>query len=229
MDYSNVVAVIRQNGAQVVHARSYGAKGFADQTGEFTDTAIDTVYAPAFQRWNVEKQQRAKAAQAAAQQAALNAQRAAELERRQQMEQRAAASLARYKQFTEKTDMQARPAIDDLMANPFVYQGKNVGIVGRFDTMLTADRAIIDVAQRSKDFPFMSDAIPVLVSSIPQGTFRSSGVVVMLIGTVAGKEPIEVPTGGHVLVPHLKYVDAYFCKEAQCADLLYWENHSASN
>src|SRR3984893_31525 len=63
---------------------------------------------------------------------------------KEQLQKRIAETRARYDEFVRKTDMQARPGIGELVANPFIYEGKSIGIIGRFATMLTKDRAIID-------------------------------------------------------------------------------------
>src|SRR5262249_18271287 len=135
----------------------------------------------------------------------------------------AEASLARYNEFVKKNEMKIRPDISELVANPFMYEGKNVGVIGGFGMMLTKDQAIIYV-----QIPGALMRPGILISSVPLEAFRIEGEPVMLVGQVLGKENIDAPFLGRVPITHLKYIDAYHCRENGCADLLYWESQSAA-
>lgn len=165
-----------------------------------------------------------KSPQTEAQRAQLETERARLAEEHRQANERVATSLAQYNEFVKKTDMQARPGANELVANPFIYQGKNVGVLGQFGMMLTKDRAIIYV-----QIPNALMRPGILISSVPLDTFRAEGETVMLVGQVLGKEDMDAPVLGRVPITHLKYIDAYHCRERGCADLLYWESQSARN
>jgi uncharacterized membrane protein YgcG len=112
-----------------------------------------------------------------------------------------------FKRFTQKHDVDDWPSMDSLTVNPFIYQGKNIALVSRFNTMMTAKQGI-----------FKSNGEMFVVSKIPKGLFKEKSKVV-IVGRVLGKT--EITMGLSLLVPHLKYVGHYFClEERKCSDLI---------
>ena len=96
-------------------------------------------------------------------------------------------------------------SMDGLYANPFVYEDKTVCTMAFFEKMESATSGV-----------FMSggdNPIPmVVVSNIPKGLFRANGTSVILAGKVLGNIKFKIPLLGPMQVPHLKFVDVYFCK-----------------
>jgi hypothetical protein len=122
--------------------------------------------------------------------------------------------------INKKAGVEAWPSVPSLITNPFVYEGKVIAVRTRFDIMITKDQGLF------ADWTQSPDNI-LLVSSLPAGMFRQK-VLVILTGRVVGKEPVEFPMVGKVLVPHLKFVDTYFCQEQNCDDVLLWMNAKAN-
>ncbi|MCG2775720.1 MAG: TPM domain-containing protein [Desulfobacterales bacterium] len=114
----------------------------------------------------------------------------------------------RFDEFVKKYDVKDWPSKEALFANPFVYEGKTVAFVSKFETMISATEGIFE----KNDEPF-------LVSKIPKGLF-SSKVKVVIAGSVLGKKEIKLPVLGTVLVPHLKFVGVHFCKDWGCSDII---------
>jgi hypothetical protein len=131
---------------------------------------------------------------------------------RQQGMQSAQESRQRYDEFTQRARIDMwLPSADVLQVNPFLYEGKVVGVVTRFEQMLTKDRGLF------------GDGL--LVSSIPPGRLQQPAHL-LFAGRVLGKEPVETPYGGRILMPHLKYEDIYICKVNSpniCDDMLLWQ------
>jgi hypothetical protein len=115
-------------------------------------------------------------------------QRNAALEQQRQAEQRVAASWAA---FAKAHRVKQIVTIDQLTANPFVYQGQVVAISCIFEKMNSATQGIFSVG---------GDMF--LVSGISSSRFRVRSPVV-LAGRVLGN--IEVRPGP-TLVPHLSFV-----------------------
>lgn len=112
-----------------------------------------------------------------------------------------------YNSFTQENDVDDWPSMDSLTVNPFIYQGKNIALVSRFSTMMTATQGI-----------FKSDGEVFVVSKIPKGLFKEKSKVV-IVGRVLGKT--EIKMGLSLLVPHLNYVGVHFClEERKCSDLI---------
>lgn len=94
--------------------------------------------------------------------------------------------------FLKKHRVQEQVSSDVLVANPFVYEGKVIGIKIYFYTMESATEALFQVSLGS---PFIR------VSGIPKGLFREKGVGVLLAAKVIGK---------HEGFPHLQFVGVHF-------------------
>ena len=108
------------------------------------------------------------------------------------------------RELLDEADVKNVITLEQLSTNPFVYSGKKVLIKTTFQTMLSRDTAL-----------FGSDPEEsVLVSGLPPDRFTHKGDSVLLVGRVQGKDYVKVPMLGEVLVPHLGYVDAHICQEA---------------
>ena len=139
-----------------------------------------------------------------AEQARLEAER-----RNKEAQDRKAAARVIFSRFAEQNHIAAWPALADIEANPFIYEGKTIGIRTSFMEMLSKDRGLFGVQE------------PILVTEIPPGRFARRAEI-LLAGRVMGKENVKLPFLGDVLVPHLGFVDTYICIEAGCEDVLSW-------
>lgn len=119
-------------------------------------------------------------------------QRNAALEVQRQAEQRAA---ARWAAFMKANRVKQIVSIDQLTANPFVYQGQVVAIGGVFERMNSPTQGI-----------FSNRGYRFVVSGISSTRFTLTGSDVILAGRVLGN--IEVKPGPRV-VPHLAFVAIY--------------------
>lgn len=117
-----------------------------------------------------------------------------------------------YSEFVNRSKIKSWPDKEELDINPFVYEGKVIGIVTTFEMMLSATKGIFD------------NGNIITSENIPKGIFRRKAKVV-LAGRVLGKELIKIPIAGEVLVPKLKFVDVYFCKDKACNEMFYWIKH----
>jgi len=105
-----------------------------------------------------------------------------------------------FDEFSHKYGVEVWPNITELFANPFVYEGKCIGLASRFRQMTSATQGI-----------FQTGLVQgVVVSGIPKGFFRAEADVLLagrVLGTMEG-------------VPHLKFIGAYFCKrEDNCEEM----------
>ena len=119
-------------------------------------------------------------------------QRNAALEQQRQAEQKVA---ARWAAFLKANRVKHVVTIDQLTANPFVYEGQVVAIRGTFERMNSRTQGIFSA--RGHRF---------LVSGISTARFTSTGSVVVLAGRVVGN--IEVKPGA-TEVPHLSFVGVW--------------------
>jgi hypothetical protein len=147
----------------------------------------------AFKAWNDERVRRENAAAA------------------DQVRQRVAASHERFDSFMKKNGVEAWPPLDQFKANPFVYEGKIVGLISSCVQMIGRDRGIFEGG--------------ILVSSVPTDACQVD-IKILLAGRVQGNELVETPFGGKVPVPHLNLVDFYRCQQNQlryCEDVFFWQ------
>lgn len=152
--------------------------------------------------------------QAAIQRARLQAEQEARAAQQRQLNERAAATRAQYDQFVKEAGVEGWPPTDELTSNPFLHEGKVIGLLTTFREMTARDAGLF----------FSGGDKPLLVSSVPVGTFARP-TLILLAGRVVGKEQIDTPFGGKLLVPHLKYVGIYVCKENGCEDALFWKTN----
>lgn len=115
-----------------------------------------------------------------------------------------------YDVFVKKNSIELWPSLDKLVANPYIYKDKVIGIVAHFTEMLSETDGLFD--QKGTTF---------IVSGIPMNKFTES-TNVLLAAIVIGKKGIATPFGRSAGVPHLKFVDAYICKDQNCVDMLFW-------
>lgn len=100
--------------------------------------------------------------------------------------------------FISKNGVKAWPSLDNLAANPFVYEGKIVGIKVSFAKMQSATIGLFE------GDGFFS---VIMVSDIPKGLFTASVTRVIIAGKVLGNKKLVLPILGASQVPHLKFID----------------------
>ena len=95
--------------------------------------------------------------------------------------------------------------VDRLMANPFNYESKTIGLHAYFNRMLTPTVGVF------------GDAI--VFRDIPRGTFTEKAEI-LIIGQVLGNTDLELPLVGKQKVPELRFRGVYFCKQSACSEIL---------
>lgn len=149
----------------------------------------------------------------AAQEARMREQKARlEAESREQgarREARIAAARQELAAFLEKYGAREAVSCSELSVNPFTFAGQVVAVPMHFDSMLERDRGLFATGKLSR--------CAVVASGIPAGTFSTRRVYVLVAGRVIGKTDVKLPFGP-LSVPHLKFVGAHICREADCAE-----------
>ena len=131
-----------------------------------------------------------------------------EQERRAEQKKQAAIAAqqaeiaARSAAFVKANGVKHFVTVQQIAANPFIYQDQIVAIYGEFQQMNSATAGLFSV--RDKSF---------VVSAIPTAKFTQEGIMVMLAGKVLGNIEIKLPLLGPTLVPHLSFVGSAFCQE----------------
>jgi hypothetical protein len=138
--------------------------------------------------------------QARQQNAALEQQRHAEQARQAQLAARSAA-------FVKANGVSRYVTVQQLAANPFVYQGQVVAIYGVFQQMNSATQGL-----------FSSGDKQFVVSAIPAGKFTQQNSMVILAGRVLGNVEVKLPVLGPTLVPNLSFVGSAFCQQQGCSE-----------
>ena len=105
--------------------------------------------------------------------------------------------------FLKKHSVKEQPSQKALFANPFVYEGKVIGVTTCFYRMLSATKAMFCTRETN-------GSTYVIVSDIPRGVFVKAGVSVLMAVQVLGN--IDLPTSSNYVVPHLKFVGVHFNK-----------------
>lgn len=130
---------------------------------------------------------------------AYDAQKARErnevVEKKRQAEQKAA---AHWSAFLKANRVKQVVTIDQLTANPFVYQGQVVAIGGTFERMNSPTQGI-----------FSARGYRFVVSHISTARFTRTGSTVVLAGRVLGNVEIRP---GPMVVPHLSFVAIYVAR-----------------
>ena len=134
----------------------------------------------------------------------------AEMRRKRAEARQQEASRTLFDRFVGQYAITTWPNQQALTANPFVFQGKTVGLYANFERMLTADSALFSAAGN-----------PLLVTGIPTATFTAPGVALIAV-RVLGTEQVQLPLLGVATVPHLDFVGAHVCLQARCAEILQW-------
>ena len=117
----------------------------------------------------------------------------------------------RYDRFVKTNGVKQWPTIQELMTNPFVYEGTTVAIEATFEEMATATQGVFACRVGGTDH-FL------VVSGIAKATFTKRAPVV-LAGRVLGKT--EVKGGfGSLAVPHLNFAAVHFCADWGCRDII---------
>jgi uncharacterized protein YecT (DUF1311 family) len=138
----------------------------------------------------------------------LYRERVAEETRQAQVRARTEASRAVYDGFVKRGGIEGWPSLDELVANPFAYEGKTIGLWGSFSQMVARDRGIF--------------AGKVLLSSLPVDVVKT-GEQTLVAGKVLGNEFVDTPFGGKVPLPLLKFVDIFKCQQTNCEDAMFWK------
>jgi hypothetical protein len=103
-------------------------------------------------------------------------------------------------------------SLDQLQANPFIMKGQTVAVLTSFDRMISETEAFF------LHYGFMT--YPGLyVSGVPATRFRSHEQVILFV-RVAGLQEVKgalTPT-----LPHGEYVEAYSCRQTDCAEMTLW-------
>lgn len=94
---------------------------------------------------------------------------------------------------------------DMLSVNPFLFEGKMIGIQATFDSMATRDTGRF----WSRNAKSPSGYCRIDVSGIPQGIFGTTEQEVVLAAEVIGRG---------VAYPQLQFSGVHICKERDCAD-----------
>jgi len=135
----------------------------------------------------------------------MEARKAKEEEERKEREE----VRKRLKEFVDKNGVKEWVSLEKLSANPFVYEGKTVGIIVDFFKMLSATQGV-----------FVGGFVgAIVVSDVPRGLFTSEASVV-LAGRVLGNIETKLPLLGTTMVPHLKFVGVHICKYGDCRDII---------
>jgi hypothetical protein len=116
-------------------------------------------------------------------------------------------AFKKQKEFVDRTGLKEWIFWNKLVANPFAYEGKTIGLLADFAEMRTATEGY-----------FVMNENVLVASKIPKGKFTNNARVV-LAGKVIGNIQAELPLIGKRMVPHLNFVDAYFCKDQRCSDM----------
>lgn len=118
-------------------------------------------------------------------------------------------ALKRLNEFVKKNGVKEWPSMNELFANPFIYEGNVVAVTASFSTMQSVTKGVFENAGK-----------PFIVSNIPKGMFRVAGQVIVLAGKVIGKTELKVPVLGQMQVPQLEFVGVHFCKDRDCSDII---------
>ena len=132
---------------------------------------------------------------------------AAQEQQRQAEQTRQAQIAARSAAFVKATGVTRFVTVQQLAANPFVYQNQVVAIYGEFQQMNSATQGL-----------FSANNQTFVVSAIPTARFTQQRSMVMLAGRVLGNIEIKLPVLGSTLVPHLSFVGSAFCQQQFCSE-----------
>lgn len=127
------------------------------------------------------------------------------------LQRRKDAARVRFDEFANRHRIASWPSAGSLDANPFVLEGKIIGLHAELGTMISADRGLFVTINSTH----------VLVSGVPGSEFTSRHEVV-LAARVLGKERVTMPLVGEILVPHVRYVASHHCQQNGCAEILGW-------
>jgi hypothetical protein len=182
----------------VVYARNTLAEGF--EWSDYNNKASSAVKEAA--RAKLAAEQERQRQQIIAQQ--MEVARVAQ----QRVQQRVQSEIAaRSAAFVKANGVAHFVTIQQLAANPFVYQNQVVAIYGEFQQMNSATQGLFSA--NNKTF---------VVSAIPTARFTQQRSMVMLAGRVLGNIEIKLPVLGSTLVPHLSFVGSAFCQQEFCSE-----------
>jgi tetratricopeptide (TPR) repeat protein len=117
------------------------------------------------------------------------------------------ASKRVFDNFVKENKIEEWVNCNDLSVNPFRFGTKTIGIVTYFTEMITEKSGLF---AGSKNCRFVASKVPTNI--------YSQVAEVLLIASIKGKKQFS----GIGLLPHLEYIDSYFCTELDCQDFLIW-------
>lgn len=193
-DNERVRAIQRVYGLEVLRMRTYRGetrvwKEYENRDEEERETLARRAAAEAARARTLEQQRQAELAAAAAAHA-----------RQAEIASRSAA-------FVKTHGVRHSLTLEQLAANPFVFQGQVVAVSAVFEQMISPTEAF-----------FSASGTPLVVSSLPSGRFTQARSIVMLAGKVLGNREIKLPLLGATLAPHIAYVGSAFCQQQRCSD-----------
>ncbi len=132
---------------------------------------------------------------------------------------RDAARQERWNEFARKHGVHELADSGKLFRNPFLYQGKTIGVFLRFDRMMTANSAIFD---GGGGFGTRYASNVFVVSNIPITTYKQSPVYgdVLAVRFLGMTEIRGIPFVESMKVPNLRFVGVHFCQEWDCSEML---------
>ena len=152
-------------------------------------------------------------------------------ETRQQQQQQAEARRQQVRQqdrnafrdFERTNRITTWPAVGELKGNPFRFEGMTVGVVAKFERMVSSTDVLFTFQDRSPPTrvgrfgSFISEG-EMVVSGTPSRRF-SDMTYGLLAGRVVGLKELSEPLFGGVKVLHLRFGNFQSCRERWCYDL----------
>jgi hypothetical protein len=138
------------------------------------------------------------------------AQREAEARRiREQVAATQQEARRRLEEFNKKYCVLEWPQMVNLATNPFVYEGKTIGVHAQFERMLTATEAQFWAAPNNQSW--LATGQNFIVSQVPKGLLIKP-IPVLVAGMVQGRAPSGLP--------QLTFVGIYICAQPDCREIL---------
>lgn len=116
---------------------------------------------------------------------------------------------SRYRAFADDHKVQQAVNCQELLTNPYAFEGQTVAVAGAFMAMTARDAAAF---QGAGECPFV-------VSGIPYGTFSTQRIYVFIAAKVLGQTEMKVVGGAGGQVPHLQFLGIYACQRKDCDDI----------
>lgn len=133
---------------------------------------------------------------------------------------KAAASRARFDEFTRRNGITYWVTVAQLDKNPFKYEGKTVGLIVQLDRMLTANTAIIEGGMEDDGGSAQLHGIT--------PDFPSDNKSVLLAARVGRREAPADNSSGSLTYTSLNRVAQETCTRSGCYDWLEWTGRDSS-